>query len=174
MVSQFEVIRDRLFADVQQSLDNAVENYFAELAKTDVIALTDISGQKAFLRDDSIPERSITRISIDQKNSSNGLLDQLTGNEKLFQTLEKAGTEDFSSAFWEEIQSDSTHEMVILDSNRRMAIDKKNDLQIFFGKDQADSIDQLKIFTSKIIISITRDSLDFDKLNALFYRVCFT
>ena len=90
MVSQFEVIRDRLFADVQQSLDNAVENYFAELAKTDVIALTDISGQKAFLRDDSIPERSITRISIDQKNSSNGLLDQLTGNEKLFQTLEKS------------------------------------------------------------------------------------
>ena len=170
MVSQFEVIRDRLFADVQQSLDNAVENYFAELAKTDVIALTDISGQKAFLRDDSIPERSITRISIDQKNSSDGFFDQLTSNEKLFQTLEKAGNEDFSSAFWEEIQSDSTHEMVILDSNRRMAIDKKNDLQIFFGKDQADSIDQLKIFTSKIIISITRDSLDFDKLNALLFQ----
>ena len=39
MVSQFEVIQNRLVADVQQSLDNAVENYYAELAKSDVILL---------------------------------------------------------------------------------------------------------------------------------------
>lgn len=164
MYSQFEVIQDRLVEDVHQSLENAVESYFAELAKTDVIALTDFSGNKTFFEDDSFPERSITRISINQRDSMGGFLDQLTGNQKLFQTLEKAGKEDFSTLFWKEIQSDSTHEMVILDSNRRMAIDKKNELQIFFGKDQADSIDQLKFLTSKIIISITRDSLDFDKL----------
>ena len=170
MVTQFEVIQTQLQSDIQESLDNAVENYFAELAKTDVIALTDISGQQTFLSDDSIPERSITRINIDQKNSADGFFEQLTGNEKLFQTLEKARNEDFSTSFWEEIKSDSTHEMILIDSNRKMAIDKKNNLQIFFGKDQADSINQLKFLTSKIIISITRDSLDFDKINAFLFQ----
>jgi signal transduction histidine kinase len=170
MVGQFTLIQSQLQSDIQESLDNAVESYYAELAKTDVIALTDISGENGFLRDDSIPERSITHITIDQKNSSDEFFDEILGNKKLFQTIEKAGQEDFSSAFWKEIQSDSSHEMVILDSNRRMAIDKKNDLQIFFGKDQADSINQLKFLTSKIIISITRDSLDFDKINALLFQ----
>ncbi|MBS4072957.1 MAG: HAMP domain-containing histidine kinase [Algoriphagus sp.] len=170
MVSQFEVIQNRLISDIQESLDIAVENYFAELAKTDVIALTDISGENLFLAGDSIAERKITKISIDQKNSTDGFFEALTGNEKLFQTLEKARNEDFSNAFWEEIKSDSTHEMILLDSNRKMAIDKKNNLQIFFGKDQADSINQLKFLTSKIIISITRDSLDFDKINGLLFQ----
>ncbi|WP_332911425.1 HAMP domain-containing sensor histidine kinase [Algoriphagus boritolerans] len=41
---------------------------------------------------------------------------------------------------------------------------EKNELLVFFGKDQADSINQLQTLTSKIIISITRDSLDFDKI----------
>ena len=41
MYAQFKIIRHQLVMDIQQSLDNAVESYFADIAKTDVITLTD-------------------------------------------------------------------------------------------------------------------------------------
>ena len=39
--TQFQIIRDQVNNDIQLSLDNAVENYFAELAKTDIVTLAD-------------------------------------------------------------------------------------------------------------------------------------
>ena len=39
--TQFKQNEAQLVADIQQSLDNALEVYFADLAKTDVITLTE-------------------------------------------------------------------------------------------------------------------------------------
>ena len=46
-------------------------------------------------------------------------------------------------------------------------MDEINQIRVFRGKAAADSINQLEIFTSKIIISIIRDSLDFKKMDSL-------
>ncbi len=170
MVSQFELIQTQLQADIQESLDNAVENYFAELAKTDVIAMTDMPSGKVRLSSDSLPEPSqITKIQIDRLDSAGGFFDRVTKSDRIFQTIEKMESGGFDSAFWNSIREDSTSGLILLDSSRKMALDQKNRLQVFFGKDQADSINNLKIFTSKIIISITRDSLDFDQINAFLF-----
>lgn len=165
MYSQFRIIQRQLVMDIQQSLENAVESYFAELAKTDVIALTDISGNQSLFERDSFPGKNrITQIKINRLDSVGGFLERVGQSKRIFETLEKAEKNGFDSFFWNRIESDSTSGLLLLDSARKMAIDQQNDLQIFFGKDQADSINQLKSLTSKIIISITRDSLDFDKI----------
>ncbi|WP_373399830.1 hypothetical protein V8V91_09420 [Algoriphagus halophilus] len=40
-ISQFKQIETQLTKDIQVSLDNALEAYFADLAKTDVVTFTD-------------------------------------------------------------------------------------------------------------------------------------
>ena len=171
LVSQFELIQTQLQADIQESLDNAVENYFAELAKTDVIALTDMPDRQFRFSADSLAKpNQITRIQVNRLDSVEGFLDRVTHSSKIFETLENREKGGFDSLFWNSIQNDSTSGLILMDSSRKMALDEKNRLQVFFGKDQADSINNLKIFTSKIIISITRDSLDFDKINAFLFE----
>lgn len=171
LVSQFELIQTQLQADIQESLDNAVENYFAELAKTDVIAMTDMPARQFRISSDSLPEpHQITHIQIERTDSTGEFLDRVTKSNRIFETIKKAETGGFDSAFWNSIEGDSSSGLIVLDSTRKMALDQKNRLQVFFGKDQADSINNLKIFASKIIISITRDSLDFDKINAFLFN----
>lgn len=165
MYSQFRIIQRQLVMDIQQSLENAVESYFAELAKTDVIALTDFSGNHSILEGDSFPGKNrITQIKINRLDSVGGFLDRVGQSKRIFETLEKAEKGGFDSIFWNELATDTSSGLTFFDSSRRRAVDQKNELRIFFGKDQADSINQLKSLTSKIIISITRDSLDFDKI----------
>lgn len=171
MVSQFKVIQSQLQADIQESLDNAVENYFAELAKTDVVTLTDLPNGQFQFSPDSFPVLSqITKIKIDRRDSVDGFFDRVTKSNKIFETIEKMESGGFDSGFWNSIKGDSSSALILTDTTRKIALDKENRLQVFFGKDQADSINNLKIFTSKIIFSITRDSLDFDKINAFLFQ----
>lgn len=165
MFSQFRIIQRQLVMDIQQSLENAVESYFAELAKTDVIALTDFSGNHSLFGGDSLSGKNrITEIKVNRLDSAGGFLDRVGQSKRIFETLEKAEKGGFDSFFWNEIANDTSSGLTLLDSSRRSAVDRKNELRIFFGKDQADSINQLQTLTSKIIISITRDSLDFEKI----------
>lgn len=165
MYSQFVVIQTQLVRDIQESLDNAVENYYAELAKTDVIALTDFSGNKSIFEGDSLVGKNrITQLRINRLDSVGGFLDRVGQSKQIFETLEKVEKGGFDSIFWNRIESDSSSGFLLLDSTRKMAIDQQNDLQIFFGKDQADSINKLQTLTSKIIISITRDSVEVEKI----------
>ena len=41
MYSQFEIIQSQLVSDIQSSLDTALDEYYAEIAKDDVFTLTD-------------------------------------------------------------------------------------------------------------------------------------
>ncbi len=171
LVSQFEVIQDRLVADVQQSLDNAVENYYAELAKSDVIALTDnfVSYPDMLQRVDS----SSTKI---QQDSMFVFLGEKSGD-----SLTAANTEFFTRVGrsnllkqhlfkTDSVQKSTVKELKInnqIDSLQFVDVDEINQIRVFRGKEAADSINNLEIFTSKIIISLIRDTLDFSKMDSL-------
>ena len=171
MLNQFELIQSQVTTDIQESLDNALENYYAELARTDVVTFTDFNSSKPFKIPDSIsPGTQITRVRIDSGDSTGDFLERVSGSHRIFKTLEKGDKGGFDSLFWAEIEEDTNSGLVMVDSNRRIAVDRKNDLNIFFGRKQADSINQLKFLTSKIIISITRDSLDFEKINRFLFE----
>ncbi|WP_051287090.1 sensor histidine kinase [Algoriphagus mannitolivorans] len=171
MLNQFEIIQSQVTNDIQESLDNALENYYAELARTDVVTFTDFKASEPFKIPDSVSSRAqITRVRINSVDSASDFLERVSGSHKIFQALEKGEKGGFDSLFWSEIKSDTNSNLVIVDSSRRIAVDRKNDLNIFFGRNQADSINQLKFLTSKIIISITRDSLDFEKINQFLFE----
>ena len=173
MVSQFEVIQNRLVADVQQSLDNAVENYYAELAKSDVIALTD-----NFVNYPDIPQRLDSAATEVQQDSL-----FVFWGDKSEDSLTDKDTEFFSRVGRSKLlkqhlfKSDSTQKAILSSTELKISnqtdslnlsdVDEINQIRVFRGKAAADSINQLEIFTSKIIISIIRDSLDFNKMDSL-------
>ena len=173
MVSQFEVIQNRLIADVQQSLDNAVENYYADLAKSDVFALTD-----NFVSHPDILQQLDSSSTEVQQDSMFVFL-----GEKSEDSLNDKDTEFFSRVGRSKLlkqhlfRSDSAQKTILsatelkisnqTDSLNLSDVDEINQIRVFRGKAAADSINQLEIFTSKIIISIIRDSLDFKKMDSL-------
>ncbi|NVJ87409.1 MAG: HAMP domain-containing histidine kinase [Algoriphagus sp.] len=169
IASEFELIQTQLQGDIQECLDNAVENYYADLAKTDVITLTDFNVNRELIND-SISSSKIKRIEINRLDSVGSFIDRVGKSTRLFEALENAENGGLDSLFWEGSLRDSTSSFVLVDSARKIAFDEKNDLQIFMGKANADSINRLEFLTSKIIISITRDSLDFDKINAFLFQ----
>ncbi|GAA0880612.1 hypothetical protein GCM10009119_35820 [Algoriphagus jejuensis] len=73
------------------------------------------------------------------------------------------------SLVWETKESDMAHQLMQMDSVKFFQFGENSDMNVFFGSNASDSIDQLHFFTNKILISITRDSLDFDKINGLLF-----
>lgn len=163
--SQIQIIKRQLVVDIQQALDNALESYFAELAKTDVIALANRPGPPSLQNTFGLDSSHITHITINRQDSAGRTSNGLTQNNiqlKRFQNVEKSG--DIDSIFWQGTPADSTLEMILFDTSQRIEGGKRQDLNVFYSSSQTDSINQLQYFTNKIIISITRDSLDFDKI----------
>lgn len=163
--SQLQIIRRQLVVDIQQSLDNALESYFAELAQTNVIGLTNRPGSPAPPSFTGLDSGHITHITINSQDtvgiSANGLSHNTL---RLKRTLNPENIEGIDSIFWQGAPADSTVRMIFLDSSQRINVDKSQDLNVFYRRNENDSINQLRYFTNKVIISITRDSLDFDKI----------
>ena len=163
MYSQFEIIQGQLVGDIQESLDNSVETYFAEIAKTDVFALTDnldlaqSSGRQILV--DSLPVKfpheSVSPDTGEEFMTRVGKSELFVRNLKIKDSARK------DSFTW------SSEDQVTLskDSLNKMDVDHINQIRIFRGKPAADSINQLEVFTSKIIISLIRDSLDLTQIN---------
>lgn len=169
--NQFLLIQEQLVSEIQQSLDNAVENYYAELAKTDVITLTDMRSEGQSRTDSGNVKQQIQHLRIKKLDTLGSFLDRVGQSKELFQALENVEKGGLDSFLWKSSdQKDSLNNIVLLDSGRSMGMDKKNELRIFMGKSNADSINRLEFLTSKIIISITRDSLDFEKINAYLFE----
>lgn len=171
LVSQFEVIQDRLVADVQQSLDNAVENYYAELAKSDVIALTDnfVSYPDMLQRVDSFSteiQQDSMFVFLGEKSG-----DSLTAtNTEFFTRVGRSNLLKQHLFKTDSVQKNTIKELKInnqIDSLQFVDVDEINQIRVFRGKEAADSINNLEIFTSKIIISLIRDTLDFAKMDSL-------
>ena len=188
MVSQFEIIQNQLIDDIQKSLDNAVESYFAQIATTDIITLIDQQGsgftsidssklpnprkitqiriQKASEEDDSTFQ-SLQKIEqIETAKIPDDFLGRVGKNKILFESIELSSNKSqrFDSIFEQQINQNVPENTWKKDSASSFWSDNENQLGIFLGKTAADSLENVKILTNKIIISITRDSLDLGQI----------
>lgn len=194
--TQWEILQTELQQDIQQVFDRAVENYYADLAKSDVYALTDFSGKDSLKSDITFMERAVDGRLF--KQTLNLDFDSL-GNEQLSKNKRKSPTSAAEPAKFAQFSPDSSLELGIkimeisaafstkeIDSlsikaidlskisptakaiNRNaldsINVDQINKIQIFRGKTAIDSLKAIERFTSKIIFSIIRDTLDLPKL----------
>lgn len=192
MYSQVRILKTQLLVDIQQSLDNAVESYFAERAKADVITLTDglipgspfremdslaitsssitrIQVQKSADKDVNRPNTPPIKLSQDSLSFPQEFIDRVGKSNLVIRSLSQSQAENlnFDSVFWQNVSKDSVHTIIRMDSSRKIAKDQANNLGIFLGRSAADSLEQMKFLTNKIIISITRDSLDLNQIDSL-------
>jgi len=173
-ISQFRLIESQLVNDIQGSLDTALDEYYAEIAKDDVFTLTDNMHGFEWKEGNPSGTDSITNKFFLSKNlgDSLGLKDSLGDSKDFFKRIGKSQIilKALSSAG--EVFSDSllqsegkTTFQFNRDSANSYEVDEINNINIFRGLEAADSLRSLKRLTSQIIISITRDSLDFEKIN---------
>ncbi len=158
--TQFKQNEAQLVADIQQSLDNALEVYFADLAKTDVITLTENRTSGFMLKSER---------SADSDSLENDFFKNIGESKILMKTLEKMEAGDTSSANWFKNLDDKKNFRFEAHSDTLKNInpDQIQSINIFRGLNAADSISNLKLLTNRIIISITRDSLNFEKISTL-------
>ena len=173
MYSQFETIQSQLVSDIQESLDNAVESYYAELAKTNVITLTDnLQLEQPVglpLLVDSLaegfdPEKFFTSDTVLFNEISKPFIERVGKSKMIFRAIEGAEKGRPDSIFWSEVRTDSLKTFTFIDSAEGTGVDQINNLNVFWGQKAADSLTQINYLTNRIIISITRDSIEVEKI----------
>ena len=173
MYSQFEIIQDQLVRDIQEGLDIAVESYYAELAKTNVITLTDnLQLEQPVglpLLIDTLaggfdPEKFFTSDTVIFNEISKPFIERVGKSKMIFKAIEGAEKGRPDSIFWSEVRSDSLKTFTFIDSAEGTGVDQINNLNVFWGQKAADSLTQIKYLTNRIIISITQDSIEVSKI----------
>ncbi len=168
----YKVNKQRLINEVQISLDNGVEAYYADLAKTDFFSFVG----------DPITSSDLHGVSVGGYWST-------SGHDTVFRTLEADSLriEGHGNAVWSSAAIDSIFTDIesdtlkikkkikgftqFIDSGRGITAfkpDQISSVSILRGKAAADSIQGLQNFATKLVVSIIRDSLEFDKLNPYF------
>ena len=147
--------KQQLINDVQLSLDTAVETYFANLAETKTFAFA-FEGE-----------------SIDGILSNTDKMDSLVKSVKIF-TGNSLNTDSLDSklkseiSFLHTIKKDTIIEHQFIDDNKkewqtnRIVLKKHFDSTI-----NTSQIEKFKSLTSKVLISMTSDSLKLDKINTI-------
>jgi two-component system phosphate regulon sensor histidine kinase PhoR len=216
--TQWGILQSELNQDIQQGFDRAVENYYAELAKSDVFALTDFAEKDSLTSDSNFMERAVDSRLFKQTLNLNfdSLSKQRSGKNTRKSPASSSRQAEYAmlspdsaldvgikvmkiSAAYASKETDSLSIKAINGSlnsfeaksiNRKaldtIEVDQINKIQIFRGKTAVDSLNAIERFTSKIIFSIIRDTLDLPKLTqhletefehsgiALDYRLHFT
>lgn len=152
----YEASKQVLTNDIQLSLDTAVDKYFANLAETKTIALAldENTGETMFSK-----TGNVDTIFHDVKIVTSGLLN-----------LDSTKTEKKAMVFKE--QAFDTHTFFDTRTNdsikiRKVELHKNNRFPI---KNISDSIhlNSFRALTSKVIISMTSDSINLAKVDSLF------
>ena len=213
--TQWEILKSELQQDIQQGFDRAVENYYAELAKSDVFALTDFKEKDSLASDTSFMRRAVesplfkktlklqrtdptgeenlvmeTSSSFDSLNTPAELAifspDSMPGAGAKIIEIRALKTKAKDSLRIKTIDISPVAETINRQQLDSINVDQINKIQIFRGKTAVDSLNAIERFTSKIIFSIIRDTLDLPKLTkhldtefersgiALDYRLHFT
>lgn len=213
--TQWEILKSELQQDIQQGFDRAVENYYADLAKSDVFALTDFKEKDSLASDTSFMRRAVesplfkktlklqrkdptgeqnlvmeTSSSFDSLNTPAELAifspDSMPGAGAKIIEIRALKTPAKDSLRIQTIDISPVAETINRQQLDSINVDQINKIQIFRGKDAVDSLNAIERFTSKIIFSIIRDTLDLPKLTkhvdtefersgiALDYRLHFT
>ena len=195
--TQWELLKSELQQDIQQGFDRAVENYYAELAKSDVYALTDadynFSATDSGTSDTTFMRRAVgsplfkntlklqrkdapgqenlvvkTSSSFDSLNSTAELAifspDKIPSAGAKIIEIRTLNTRAKDSLRIQTIDISPAVEKINRQQLDSIKVDQINKIQIFRGKDAVDSLNAIERFTSKIIFSIIRDTLDLPKL----------
>ncbi|MBM3426048.1 MAG: HAMP domain-containing histidine kinase [Bacteroidetes bacterium] len=191
--TQWEILKSELQQDIQQGFDRAVENYYADLAKSDVFALTDYESKDSSASDTSFMRRAVASplfkktLKLERKTptgeqnlvmETSSSFDSLNSPTELAifspDSMPRAGAKIIAIRAIKTTPKDSLRIQTIDISpaaetiNRQqldsIKVDQINKIQIFRGKDAVDSLNAIERFTSKIIFSIIRDTLDLPKL----------
>ncbi|WKV12625.1 sensor histidine kinase [Marivirga harenae] len=142
--------------DVTLAFDTALKNYFEDLSESDVIVITDIQeGQNKNVKTDTSElSQAITRDFFQRFSES-------PFSKKGSKILEKKVKElDGLNITQILIEGNFQEEEVFLD--------KQNDIVMMAGRKAADSIFSMNSISNKLVISISRDTIDFDLLNKYF------
>ncbi len=149
----YHASKQQLINDVQLSLDNAVEKYYANLAKENTVSFSMKSNTEISNLNDPQKTQSILE-SIDLPIISKQILDSLNitvNNDKILTGAE-------ADSFLKQIQKEH------LRINDKKAVGFKQ-IQIF-NSNHAD-IGNIKNLATKIIVSMTSETLDLKKLDTL-------
>ena len=147
-VQNYNINKQRLINEVQISLDNGVEAYYSDLAKTDFFAFVGDSTNNVDLTHKHASSwdhfhADSTFLEIEQRLDSVRMLGEIRGFTQM------------------------------LDSGKGITVMKPNEIStvsVFRGKSEVDSIRGLVGLTNRIIVSIIRDTMNFKKLDTLFKK----
>ena len=139
-VQNYNTNRQRLINEVQISLDNSVEAYYADFAKADFISFLDTNTQT-----------DTTDISI-----------------QMFEFLDNVGNQIDSLKHHNHITSAS--QIIDSTGGFKFTERKMEGLSIIRGKRVADSVTSISNFLNKVTISIINDSINFNRLDTLLAK----
>ena len=142
-IKNYQANKQRLINEVQISLDNGIESYFADLAKTEVFAF--VQGHA-----DSLYSGN-TRISM----SSSSHLDSM------FLEVEA------DTVNWVNSIHGFAHLIDSSEKHTRIRAIRNGSFSTISEKNKMDSLTRLQGLANRIIVSITNDSLDFRRLDTL-------
>lgn len=170
----YQTNKQRVSNDIQLSIDNALEEYYAELAKTDLLtiiksdssSITDSLVWKKiglimdpFKKKKPINPASITSIKIEKTKESSQdslLVDEQSRLDKTLSSVSKKGTKKIKAFTQITKQNSGIH----------FEKGKTPSVQVLKGKKARDSINLLKNLNT-ILISFDRDTINYSQVDSL-------
>jgi len=176
--------KTRLINEVQIALDNSVEYYYAQDVKNDFVAF--VNNNKSVksedfinsLGNDSLFKKQFPKVKAetvkktDRIKTATFLQYKITTND----STGNRGKKGLMEPIQKQIESFDNEDTISPNTTLRITAPKmtminpksqnKLALTVFRGKKAVDSIANIKDLANKIVISMTRDSIDFKKLDA--------
>jgi len=155
----YEVNKQQLVNEVQSSLDNAIENYYADLAEKSTIGFAFEATDKDHIFGDEMVFDSI--------------LKQIDYSQKRFGNMDSIDVDIHSSgiSIFRGLKADSL--LASIHQNHNFETPQKQQIKLeTYNFRTADSVitDNLKNLTSKVVISMTNDSLRIKDVDSFFAK----
>lgn len=163
-IKNYNENKSQLIKEVQTAFDNSIEYYYLEDSKNDFVAI--VGNDSMVSKDDFFENLKLNTVFKKQTTKNKDSLPQKN-------TIEATTVELQSIEYHEEHDEKTEKNKVQEFSKNEVKLEKvlaKNpkdisSITIIKGKKASDSISNLKNLVNKIIISIARDSIKFDKLS---------
>jgi len=145
------VNKQQLISDVQQSLDNAVETYFADLAENNTMAFAFGNNDAVFFKERKL-NGLIQKIQIDNRN------------------LKSSDTIDIELLDSLPVFNDKLSDSFSISINNYQGQFPETSMRSVFRELHRDSTSQghFRLLTTKVILSLTTDTLRLKKIDSLF------
>ncbi len=161
-IKNYKENKIQLIKEVQAAFDNSIEYYYVEDSKNDFVAIigndNKVSKDDFFenLKLDTVFNKKTKKDSLKQKKVNDAVTVELESIEYNEEPEEKIVDNDVQEFSKKELQQ------------QKVGLKNPKDISsitILKGKKASDSISKIKNLVNKIIISMVRDSIDFNKLS---------